>query len=147
MDDAVQQVELQVALLLRLADRNRRRSPRLGHTVERSAYLALDRLDTEGPLGINEIADHLRLDASTVTRQVLGMESQGFVARGRDEADGRRAMISLTPAGAAALAEARAARLAVYGEILASWSDDERRSLAAALAHLNQSMDEGLSSS
>ena len=98
-DDAVTEVEAQVALLLRLADRNRRRSDRLTGTLERSAYLVLRLLDTTGPVGINEIADHLRLDASTVTRQVLAMEAAGLVTRERDPQDGRRAVVTETPAG------------------------------------------------
>ena len=58
MDPAIADVERQVALLLRLADRNRRRSRRLEGTLDRSAYLALGLLV---PIGL--LADErLRLD-------------------------------------------------------------------------------------
>ncbi|WP_456844529.1 MarR family winged helix-turn-helix transcriptional regulator [Cellulomonas sp. P5_C6] len=140
-DDAVVAVETQVALLLRLADRSRRATTRLASTLERSAYLALRLLDTTGPAGINEIADHLRLDASTVTRQVLAMEAAGYVTRERDVHDGRRAVVTMTPAGAAALAETRAARADVYADVLSDWSDDERRQLAVLLTRLNDDLD------
>jgi DNA-binding MarR family transcriptional regulator len=139
-DDASAEVETQVALLLRLADRNRR-TTRLAATLERSAYLALRLLDTTGPAGINEIADHLRLDASTVTRQVLAMEAAGFVTRERDAHDGRRAVVTMTPAGTTALAETRAARADVYADILADWSPDDRRQLATLLTRLNDDLD------
>ena len=142
MDDAVRDVELQVALLLRLADRNRRRNARLERTLERSAYLALSRLSDEGPLGINEIADHLRLDASTVTRQVLAMEAAGYVSRGRDDADARRSVIAMTPQGRAALDETRATRAEVYDDLLADWDPADRRTLADVLARLNASLDD-----
>ena len=140
-DDASAAVETQVALLLRLADRNRRATTRLSTTLERSAYLALRLLDTTGPVGINEIADHLRLDASTVTRQVLAMEAAGYVTRERDVHDGRRAVVTTTPAGTAALAETRAARAEVYADILADWSPDDRRQLATLLTRLNDDLD------
>ncbi|MBD8059636.1 MarR family transcriptional regulator [Cellulomonas sp. JH27-2] len=139
--DPVASVEEQIALLLRLADRNRRRSRRLEHTLERSAHLALRQLEAVGPLGINEIADHLRLDASTVTRQVLAMEAAGFVERSRDENDGRRAVITMTDAGREALAATRAARHSVYSDVLGTWSTDDQQHLADLLARLNDSLD------
>ncbi len=141
MDDPIQDVELQIALLLRLADRNRRRTARLDGTLERSAYLALRQLAAHGPCGINEIADHLRLDASTVTRQVLAMEAAGHVTRERDDRDGRRAVVTMTDAGAAALAHTRQARAEVYDELLDDWSPDDRRTLAALLTRLNGDLD------
>lgn len=143
MDPDVRTIEEQVALLLRLADRNRRRSTRLDGTLERSAYLALGRLAADGPLSINEIADHLRLDASTVTRQVLAMEAAGHVTRERDAHDGRRAVISMTPAGAEALAATRAARHDVYRDVLGGWDPDDRHELATLLTRLNAELDAG----
>lgn len=147
MNPAIADVERQVALLLRLADRNRRRSRRLEGTLERSAYLALGRLIEEGPAGINEIADHLRLDASTVTRQVLQMEAAGHVSRGRDEADARRSVIAATPTGIAAWEATRRARADVYAEVLAEWDDDALDVLARSLTRLNASLDASLDAS
>jgi DNA-binding MarR family transcriptional regulator len=141
MDAAIGDVERQVALLLRLADRNRRRSRRLEGTLDRSAYLALSRLAEGGPAGVNEIADHLRLDASTMTRQVLQMEAAGYVRRGRDDNDGRRSVIAVSEAGLAALAATRSARAEVYGEVLADWSPQDLGVLAASLRRLNESLD------
>ncbi len=140
-DPAVPVIEEQVALLLRLADRSRRATTSLAHTLERSAYLALRLLDTTGPAGINEIADHLRLDASTVTRQVLAMEAAGYVTRERDAQDGRRAVVTTTPAGVAALAETRAARTRVYADVLTDWSTQDRAVLAQMLTRLNDDLD------
>jgi DNA-binding MarR family transcriptional regulator len=144
VDDPVQDVELQIALLLRLADRNRRRTARLDRTLERSAYLALRQLAAHGPCGINEIAEHLRLDASTVTRQVLAMEAAGHVTRERDDRDGRRAVVTMTQAGADALASTREARAEVYDELLGDWSTDDRRLLADLLTRLNADLDTGI---
>ncbi len=144
MDPAIADVERQVALLLRLADRNRRRSRRLEGTLERSAYLALGRLIDQGPAGINEIADHLRLDASTVTRQVLQMEAAGYVSRGRDEADGRRSVIAATTTGIAAWEATRRARADVYAEVLSAWEPDDLQVLARSLTRLNASLDASL---
>jgi DNA-binding MarR family transcriptional regulator len=141
MEPAIGDVERQVALLLRLADRNRRRNRRLEGTLDRSAYLALSRLAEDGPAGIHEIADHLRLDASTMMRQVLQMEAAGYVRRARDESDGRRSVITVSEAGLAALAKTRGARAEAYGEVLADWSPQDLGVLAASLRRLNESLD------
>jgi DNA-binding MarR family transcriptional regulator len=140
-DQAARTIEAQVALLLRLADTNRRRSPLLDGTLERSAYLALQHLSQHGPSGINEIADHLRLDGSTVTRQVVALEQAGLVTRGRDDQDGRRAVISPTDEGLRALAETRDRRARVYAELLDDWTAAERTVLAASLSRLNAALD------
>lgn len=139
-DDAVAGVERQVALLLRRADRNRRAST-LAHTLERSAYLVLDLLAQHGPANVNALAERLRLDGSTVTRQLLAMERDGHVARRRDPHDGRATLVEPTPEGLEELARTRAARAAVYATVLADWSPDERAQLAAMLTRLNEDMD------
>lgn len=144
MDDPVPVIEEQVAMLLRLADRNRRRSSRLEGTLDRSAYVALRHLALAGPCGINEIAARLHLDASTVTRQVVAMEKDGYVTRGRDTTDARRAVVTMTPAGEQALAHTRAVRAQVYGDVLRRWSTEDRQVLADVLARLNADLDTDL---
>ncbi|WP_456787918.1 hypothetical protein [Cellulomonas sp. P5_C5] len=59
----------------------------------------------------------------------------------RDARDGRRAVVTTTPAGVRALAETRAARAEVYADLLADWSDDDRRLLADLLTRLNDELD------
>ena len=140
MDDDVRTIEAQVAMLLRLSDRTRRSAARAGE-LERSAYLVLGVLTQDGPASVNAIADALRLDPSTVTRQVLAMEQAGHVTRGADPADGRVTLVSPTAAGEAALARTRDERSRLYGEILDGWSDGDRAALAQLLTRLNADVD------
>ena len=145
-DDSVGRIETEVALLLRLSDRNRRRSRLMDGALERSAYLALRLLETQGPCTITRIAEELRLDGSTVTRQVVAMEEAGHVCRGKDPRDGRLQVISATPDGLAALARTRTARSTVYGEVLSDWAEDDRATLARMLRRLNADLDAHLDS-
>jgi DNA-binding MarR family transcriptional regulator len=140
MQEPVPQVEAEMALLLRLADRNRR-SPLLDNTLERSAYLVLQILENRQPANISAIADALRLDASTVTRQVVAMETAALVERQRDPADGRGTLVVATPHGLAELASTRRARTELYGRVLARWSADERHELATLLHRFNSDLD------
>lgn len=141
MDDAVRTIEAQVAMLLRLSDRTRRSATRRSGELERSAYLVLGVLVEGGAASVNAIADALRLDPSTVTRQVLAMEQAGHVTRGTDPADGRVTVVAATPEGVAALGRTRDERARLYGEILATWTDGDRADLARLLTRLNADVD------
>ncbi|WP_369369713.1 MarR family transcriptional regulator [Promicromonospora sp. Populi] len=140
-DRTLSRVELQLALLLRRAERAG--AIRAGHTpaLERSGYLLLQALTTQGPLGINALAVRQGLDASTVTRQVVSLERAGFARRDRDPDDGRAVLVEATPAGEAQLERERTRRIAMYDRILSDWSPFERALLAELLERLNQDMD------
>ncbi|MFI6427494.1 MarR family winged helix-turn-helix transcriptional regulator [Promicromonospora sp. NPDC050880] len=140
-EGTLSRVELQLALLLRRAERTG--AIRAGHapSLERSGYLLLLVLSTEGPLGINALAERQGLDASTVTRQVVSLEKAGFARRSRDPLDGRAVRVEATPAGRQQLDRERTRRSAMYDEILADWSPTERALLAGLLERLNHDLD------
>src|SRR5690606_3428646 len=143
-EDTLSRVELQLALLLRRAERtSAARGARSGHSpaLERSGYLLLLALSTEGPLGINALAERQGLDASTVTRQVVSLEKAGFVRRSRDPRDGRAVQVEATPEGRQQLEHERTRRSALYDEVLEHWSPLERALLAELLERLNQDLD------
>jgi DNA-binding MarR family transcriptional regulator len=140
-DDALRTIEAQVALLLRLSDRTRRSATRAEGELERSAYLVLGVLTAGGATSVNAIAEALRLDPSTVTRQVLAMEQGGYVTRAADPADGRVTVVSATEAGRVAHDRTRAVRAQVYGEVLAAWPEGDRADLARLLTRLNVDID------
>ena len=134
-------VELQLALLLRRAERTG--AIRAGHTptLGRSGYLLLQVLSTEGPLGINALAARQGLDASTVTRQVVSLEKAGFARRSRDPLDGRAVLVEATASGRDQLERERSRRSAMYDQILTDWSPFERSLLAELLERLNHDLD------
>lgn len=140
-DDAVRTIEAQVAMLLRLSERTRRSAARRQGELERSAYLVLGVLAVDGAASVNAIADALRLDPSTVTRQVLAMEQAGLVTRTAHPEDGRVTLVEATDEGIEALARTRAVRAALYGEVLEGWTASDRADLAHLLTHLNADID------
>jgi DNA-binding MarR family transcriptional regulator len=91
-----------------------------------------------GPLTLTELAQHLARAPSTLSAKVAALEAQGLLARQPDAADGRKALLWLSPAGRAALDDARqpldAARLQAAAVRL---SDDQRASVVQALALLH----------
>ncbi|MFC8732771.1 MarR family winged helix-turn-helix transcriptional regulator [Luteimicrobium sp. NPDC057192] len=137
-------IEYEVAQLMRRADRSvSRGSKRPGTGItDRAAYLLLHRLVSEGAENVNVLAERLGLDASTVTRQVAVLEKAGHVRRTRDPHDGRAVLVEPTDTGVDALAENRAERRALYGDVLGSWSRLDRALLAELLGRLNSSLTE-----
>ncbi|MFF3063404.1 MarR family winged helix-turn-helix transcriptional regulator [Oerskovia sp. NPDC057915] len=142
-------IELELAQLLRRAERTtaagqakvaRAGGPPSG-SLDRSAYLLLHDLLVDGAQNVNTLADHLGLDASTVTRQVVAMEKAGHARRTRDPADGRAVLVEATTQGLESLARHRELRSELYGEVLADWSRLDRALLGELLERLNDDLD------
>ncbi|MEU8506109.1 MarR family transcriptional regulator [Streptomyces brevispora] len=57
------------------------RGPRIGQSLERSAYVLLTRLEAGEPLTLKELAHTFHVDVSTINRQVSPMLRDGLVER------------------------------------------------------------------
>lgn len=140
-DPAIGTIETEVAMLLRRAEASRRAGAAPHRALDRAAYLILRRLADHGPQSVTSLAGALGLDGSTVTRQVTAMERDGLARRGRDATDGRVTIVEPTAVGLRRAAGVRAAREDLYTNVLATWSDSDRRTLATLLTRLNHALD------
>ena len=80
---------------LRLADRAGLKEYGLGA----SQLYVLHELKRDAPLSINDLADRMATDQSTVSVVVAKLIDKGFVARERSESDARRLDLTLTAKG------------------------------------------------
>lgn len=71
------------------------------------------------PLSQQEAADQLRVDRTTMVTLIDTLEAKGLVERRRSEADRRKNIVELTPAGQDCLRGAASARDAVERDYLA----------------------------
>ncbi|MEW1957468.1 MarR family winged helix-turn-helix transcriptional regulator [Kineococcus sp. NPDC059986] len=104
------------------------------HHVPAIAALAV--VVQHGPLRISEVAEHLSLDLSTVSRQISHLKQRGLLASSPDPVDGRSQRLNVTPAG---VEELRRVRRAVVGRLvdhLDDWGDDEVETLTHLLGRL-----------
>lgn len=89
-----------------------------------------------GPQGcevtVGMVAERLALDPSRASRAVAAAIEAGHVTRLASQADGRRSVLALTPAGREILDAADHFRQSRYGKLLAAWPADDR----TAFAHL-----------
>jgi DNA-binding MarR family transcriptional regulator len=102
-----------------------------GSDIPRSEAGVLGTLD-RGARRITDLAEHEGLAQPTMTLLAKRLEERGWVARERDEADGRAVLVSLTPAGTAALKEMRAGYRAALQDRLRSMTDAEVAALTTA---------------
>jgi DNA-binding MarR family transcriptional regulator len=102
-------------------------------TVDRAALVVLFRLKDGGPVRLSDLAAHLMLDLSTVSRQVKALEERGLVRRTADPDDRRAARVEVAPAGYAVLDAAWGRRQAWLEDSLADWPTEDRAALATML--------------
>lgn len=95
--------------------------------------VALARLDRGGPTSAAELSRVEQISPQAM-RVILGsLESRGLVHRESDPADGRRQVMSLTPAGAEVVLHDRDARARRFAKVLAEeFSTAELRTLEQA---------------
>jgi DNA-binding MarR family transcriptional regulator len=136
-------VEAALTALFRWGNRPRVRErlvARVGVRLDRPLYGILGRLQTAGPQRTSELAVHLGVDTSTISRQVSQLVDEGFARRASDPNDGRAAVIELTETGADLLARLRAARKEFLSGVLMEWSDRDIDELGRLLERLTDDL-------
>ncbi|WP_197358271.1 MarR family winged helix-turn-helix transcriptional regulator, partial [Streptomyces clavuligerus] len=109
-------------------------------SMDRAAYLLLNRLDREGPMGVKALAAGMGIDSSTVTRQVAPLVDTGLVKRTSHPEDGRAVVLQLSPRGQARLEEVRTSRRALMAQVTDGWSDEEKESFCSLLTRFNTAL-------
>ncbi|GGR69978.1 MarR family transcriptional regulator [Streptomyces aureoverticillatus] len=131
----------QVAVFARRAEQTRLGGVgQVRNSMDRAAYLLLNRLDKEGPMGVKALAASMGIDSSTVTRQVAPLVDTGLVKRTSHPEDGRAVVLQLSPRGQARLDEVRSSRRELMAELTHDWAPAERESFTALLTRFNSAL-------
>ena len=85
-----------------------------------------------------DLAADLQMDRATTMTIVNRLQARGFLRRERAAADARRQSLLLTPAGTAALADARACIAAHEAWLKARFSSDEVKKLVELLRRIHE---------
>lgn len=107
-----------------------------------AAYVVLvtiAELDESLPDGVRaaDVAEHLSLHKSTMSRTLSMLARLGLVDRVPSATDARARLLTLTPSGRASLSAAIGARRARMSGILDRWPERDLRDLARLLTRLN----------
>jgi DNA-binding MarR family transcriptional regulator len=98
-------------------------------------------LEQGGPQRCSTLAGRLGVDVSVASRQVSAMERAGYLERRPDPLDGRASLISLSRAGAAALARTREVRGIWAAAALQDWTEEEARAFSSLLERLSEGLE------
>lgn len=104
--------------------------------VERTGYALLAGLHDEGPQRLSDLAHTVRLEKSSVSRQLALLEERGLVERRPDASDRRAHLLALTEDGQRVVQTTRARRQQWLRESLAGWPAQDRARLAELLERL-----------
>lgn len=129
-----------MAVLVAVGPVLRQRLP--GDEHDFSLLPVLVELDRCGPVRLNDLADRLRLDASTVSRRVKQLAEQDLVAVTQDTSDARARRVQIRPAGRKALTRLRSRRRDLLGEVMRSWDPQDRDELQRLLARFLDDLDD-----
>ena len=101
-----------------------------------SQFSILARLRHRGPSTINELAEDMVMDRTTMGRNLKPLERDGLIAVAVDPADRRRRALTLTPAGESRYAAARPLWGAAQRDFTTRVGTDTFATLRTALASL-----------
>jgi DNA-binding MarR family transcriptional regulator len=104
--------------------------------LDRAGSYALFRMAGLGPARLSEVAAHLDLDLSTVSRHVAAFEAAGLVTRTVDSDDARARRVELTELGYQVVAAVSGERRQRLAAALKTWPAADRRQLADLLGRL-----------
>ena len=136
--DRIAEIEYEQIMLSRYTIAHRRNSGGL----DRSVYLLMSRIDGQGPMTITELSQALRLDNSTLQRQVTAAIKDGYLERIADPQGNVARKICLTAMGAQRLSDSRALSIASLEQILGDWSSADIEQFAKYLNRFNSSIEE-----
>ncbi len=128
--------ELASRLRHAIARSARRLRQEAGTDLSPTLTAALSTIERFGPLTPTELAARERVQRPTVTRVACRLEEQGLVTRAPDPADGRSALITVTPAGQDVLEAIRTRKDAFLSERLEALGPEDRATLERAAALL-----------
>ncbi len=110
--------------------------------LERALLPLLVRIDRRGPIGVVELADVVGRDYTTVSRQVARLDELGLVVRRPGARDKRVREAEVTEAGREMADAVDRMREELVGELMADWTNAERRDLARLLKRMASDMNE-----
>ena len=109
------------------------------HDLDRGSFDVLATLLRNGPphrLTPAALAADAMITSAAVAQRLNRLEARGLIARAPNPDDGRGSLVTLTPAGKAAVEATLPAHLATEQDLLADLTPDERAALAALLARV-----------
>jgi DNA-binding MarR family transcriptional regulator len=128
--------------IVRMARRLRQEASGEGAELTPTSASALATVERHGPLTPSELAEIERVKRPTATRTLRVLVEAGLVDRAQDPADGRSALVSVTPDGRARLRRLRGRKNAYLARRMRSLPAEDLETLERAAAILEGILEE-----
>lgn len=112
--------------------------------MDRSALVLLARLEAQGPMSVNELAEAFGLNSSTVHRQVKAAMGHGLIELVDDVPGASAKLHRPTAEGLEKLHAELAARSEGHAKVIADWPEEEIKTYVRLLKKYNESLEEKL---
>jgi DNA-binding MarR family transcriptional regulator len=140
--DVADELGVQLVRLIRLINRVKGQVVKKGPDgIEHAAYAILSCLVHDGPQRTTQLAESLRSEISTISRQSSSLVQHGLVERQADPEDGRACRLAPTSEGLRIFEESRHQRKRWLTEVLADWPEADRQELNRLFAQLNSDIE------
>ena len=113
------------------------------HGINEQQWRVIRVLAETGSLDASELAARANILAPSLTRMIRALDRRGLIRRGRDDADGRRVILTITPAGRGLIEAVTPAANAAYARIDAEFGPERVAALIALLDGLSELPPEG----
>ena len=127
-----------VAALSALVTQLKRRS---GDPEASARAFLLGHVERMEPVRATDLADHVGLDVSTISRHLRGLEDAGLLERSPDPDDRRASLLHVTDEGRLFLDRSARARIALLASATARWSPAEVAELSRLLTRLSDDLE------
>lgn len=126
--------------VMKIMSAMKHQAPRQHAAVDPSHYPLLFCL-SGAPQRVSAVAESIHSDVSTVSRQVSHLVQHGLIEKIGDPDDGRAQLLSLSPSGGEVIDKLVRGRGQWFGELLASWTDDDVRAFDAYLTRFGTDLE------
>ena len=126
--------------VMKIMSAMKHQAPRQHPAVDPSHYPVLFCLSGT-PQRVSGVAESIHSDVSTVSRQVSHLVQHGLIEKIGDPDDGRAQLLSLSPSGGEVIDKLVRGRGQWFGELLASWTDDDVRAFDAYLTRFGTDLE------
>lgn len=117
-------------------DEDRKLLAAAGVLMDRALFPLLSRIAMRPDISVADLANIIGRDHSTVSRQVIKLESLGFIHRTPDAQDRRARKLTLSPAGQDVMARISKARRQSIEDHFAAWDIADRDQLIALMSKM-----------
>ncbi|HWI34391.1 MAG TPA: MarR family transcriptional regulator [Lapillicoccus sp.] len=126
--------------VMKIMSAMKHQAPRQHPAVDPSHYPVLFCLSGD-PQRVSAVAESIHSDVSTVSRQVTHLVHHGLLDKIGDPDDRRAQLLSLSPSGREVIDKLVRGRGQWFGQLLASWTDDDVRAFDAYLTRFGDDLE------